>query len=369
MHLESYQIAVVGGVAVVFVVILYLLLKKRPKKESASLEVEEPKVEEEKQKNQPEEINKNSVNTTEKTQKDIEPEQKKVQEVTTEEKVEEKIEEPLQNGTPNFKTRPVPPHGKIKKEDFAQFAGMRVLLAEDNLINQKVMLGLLKDSGMDIVVANDGQEALDILAKDSDFALVLMDAHMPNIDGFEATRIIRKNPQYNHIAVIALSGDTASDDIKKMKDAGMSDTLEKPLKMDDFYDILYAYNVEKPKTETQSPKKSETVFLDTNAGLAICGGDSDLYKELLKEFLEDYGNSGALFEQLINENKLEEADKLLLDIVGVSANLGAQELHDVASKSKTLLKTAETNLSALAETYKNSLQETVALINKYMQEN
>ena len=369
MHLESYQIAVVVGVAVVLLVILYLLLKKRSKKEVSPEDIEQ-QVEEDKQESQPEEIKKDTIDratddrTTEEP-KERATEQEKVEEVV----IEEEKEEALQSSTPDFKTRPVPTHGKIKKEDFTQFSGMRVLLAEDNIINQKVMLGLLKDSGMDIVVANDGQEALDILEKDSNFVLVLMDAHMPNVDGFEATKIIRKNPKYNHIAVIALSGDTASDDIKKMKDAGMSDTLEKPLKMDAFYDILYAYNIEKPKTETPTAEISEKKFLNTEAGLAICGGDSDLYKELLKEFLENYINSAASLEQLIQKNRLEEADKLLLDIMGISANLGAERLHDIASKSKSILKSQEANLSEALKTYTNNLKESILLINRYIQDN
>ncbi|WP_434657042.1 response regulator [Sulfurimonas sp. NW9] len=89
----------------------------------------------------------------------------------------------------------VPRHAKITKEDFKIFAGERILLAEDNLINQKVILGVLGDSGIEVVVANDGQEALDILKTDKNFLIILMDAHMPRVDGFEATRAIRHDPQ------------------------------------------------------------------------------------------------------------------------------------------------------------------------------
>jgi len=96
----------------------------------------------------------------------------------------------------------------ITKDNFKEFEGLRLLIAEDNLINQKVIVGLLKDSGINIKIANDGQECLDILAEDPNYPIILMDAHMPRIDGLEATRQIRANPAYDHITVMALSGDT-----------------------------------------------------------------------------------------------------------------------------------------------------------------
>ncbi len=84
--------------------------------------------------------------------------------------------------------RSVPEHGKITKQNFSEFAGERILVAEDNPINQKVLLGLLAGSGIELVLADDGQEALDILENDTNFLMILMDAHMPRVDGFEATR-------------------------------------------------------------------------------------------------------------------------------------------------------------------------------------
>lgn len=237
--------------------------------------------------------------------------------------------------------RDVPPHGKITKENFKEFDGQRILLAEDNLINQKVILGLLADSGIDVVVANDGQEALNILQNDTDFTVILMDAHMPNIDGFEATRRIRENPDYNHIVVVALSGDTASDDIRKMTEAGMSEHLEKPLKMDALYDILYAYNVEKDKEASEDSADTIRVIstkeLDGEKGLDICGGDETFYHEILSEFLQTYNNSDETLIAMLEAGELKKADKLLLDIVGVSANIGAQKLHNVATQIKDSL--------------------------------
>ncbi|MFT7859826.1 MAG: response regulator [Sulfurimonas sp.] len=240
-----------------------------------------------------------------------------------------------------LKKREVPIHGKIVKEDFQEFAGTRLLLAEDNMINQKVILGLLADSGIEVVVANDGQEALEILEEDSDFIAVLMDAHMPRVDGFEATRRIRQNSDYDHIVIVALSGDTAADDIRKMTEAGMSEHLEKPLKMDALYDVLYAYTSDASQENQEDAVDTIDVVstreLDGEKGLEICGGDDNFYHEILNEFLQTYSNSDEQLISMLENDELAKADKLLLDIVGVSANIGAVKLNNIATHIKDSL--------------------------------
>ena len=286
------------------------------------------------------------------------------------EKEEQKVSEqtPLQTKTPNvvqsenispshkkIKTA-IPTHGKITKEDFTTFKGERILLAEDNIINQKVILGLLGDSGMEIVVANDGQEALDILKDDNDFMLILMDAHMPRVDGFEATKIIKQDPRYNDITIVALSGDIASDDIKKMKEAGMSEHLEKPLKVDALYDILYQYSKKAQNTQTQ------LVSLDIQKGLQISGNDINFYHDILKEFLSTYSNSAQTLELLLKNNKSTQADQLLLDIIGVSANIGADALTQYANELKDSIK-HDNRISI--QKYKEELNILISKINDY----
>ena len=373
--LMHYRLEIIAALAVLVLIILYFLLTKRPKKKEILLEIEPAIVDEYELQTQPKSSEEDiyDLNTKEKTQEQQEEPQIQ-QDLLSNETLEQLQTQPQpqaepQEFIPQFKKQIVPPHGKIKKEDFQRFQGKRILLAEDNIINQKVILGLLSGSGIDVVIANDGQEALNILETDDDFMLILMDAHMPNIDGFEATKIIRKNPKYDHIVVVALSGDTASDDIKKMKEAGMSETLEKPLKIDDFYDILYAYDTQ-PSSQTQPEKKQTgSSILDIQEGLNICGADKEFYKDLLKEFLRDYGKSDEALEILIKEKKYEEADRLLLDIIGVAANLGAKKLHNIAVTAKEILKTHNTDLSATLATYKEALQQTLHAIKTYIQEN
>ena len=237
---------------------------------------------------------------------------------------------------------PVPQHGKITKENFKDFNGVKLLVAEDNLINQKVIDGLLNTSGIEITIADDGQIALDILENNSDFHMVLMDVHMPRVDGFEATRMIRANPKYEHIVVVALSGDIAVDDIRRMKEAGMQEHLEKPLRMEALYDILYAYTKSQSVSNDNPPiEVIMTQELNGDKGLEICGNDEKFYKDILNEFLLTYTDTSNRLLELLGDGKVKLADALLLDFIGITANIGADRIKEVALDLKELISDSE----------------------------
>ncbi len=262
--------------------------------------------------------------------------------------------------------RNVVQHGKITKQNFKEFAGIRILVAEDNLINQKVLTGLLADSGIELVIANDGKEALDILEKDRDFLMILMDAHMPRVDGFAATRQIRTNPDYDNIVIVALSGDTAADDVRKMQEAGMSEHLEKPLRMDALYDIIYAYTGALTPNDNEYVNVIITPELNGDKGLAICGGDEHFYLEILNEFVLTYSHSANQLNDLLQNENFKEADKLLLDILGISANIGAELLHETAYSLKDALNdTQEKSYLTLVEQYQTHLEALLEDIKEY----
>lgn len=264
-----------------------------------------------------------------------------------------------------FQKRAVPSHEKITKQHFSEFSGERILVAEDNPINQKVILGVMSDSGIEVIVANDGQEALDILENDSNFLMILMDAHMPRIDGFEATRIIRSNPKYDHILIVALSGDIATDDVQKMKDAGMDEQLAKPLRMEALYGVIYAYSTKETKKEVKPA--IATKILDSDKGLETCGGDETFYREILSEFIDDYGNSSQTLGELLRIHNIQAADALLLDIIGVSENIGAHDLGEIASNMKLSLRdTDERNYFSFYDQYKVHFEKLVQEIRAYL---
>ncbi len=262
--------------------------------------------------------------------------------------------------------REVPSHGKISKENFKEFKGVKLLVAEDNIINQKVIYGLLSGSGIEITMAENGQVTLDILEKNHDFDMILMDARMPKINGLEATRKIRANEKYADIVIIALSGDISPEDINKMLDAGMEEHLEKPLKMNAFYDILYAYTkgiVEK----NEFIEIAMTKELDAVRGLEVCGGDDIFYKDILNDFIQNYTNISHELTKLLDENNEILADAILLDFIGITANIGAQNIQDVAIKLKeTIADIEEKSYITLLEEFEQHLQILLADIKKYI---
>ncbi len=375
--LEQYQTEIFALVALLVVVLIYIMIKNKSSQEPVQPEIDEPE----------EETAQDVVDEYDNTEENVVEEDPETV-VATEEEPEDEFagkeegsfdNEPNQREADNtpptkpthsIKKREVPPHDKITKDNFQEFSGERILVAEDNLINQKVIKGLLADSGIEITIADDGQEALDILEKDSNYLLVLMDAHMPRVDGFEATRIIRANPEYNHILVVALSGDTAADDIKKMTEAGMSEHLAKPLRMEALYEIIYAYTGTDSDSTQEDKDESITSYvtkeLDGDQGLDVCGGDEDFYHEILNEFVATYENSTQELGDLLRSGDLKAADKLLLDLVGITANIGAKNLNEISKIIKASLNdTTEKSYLTLVDQYKTSLDNLIKDIKEY----
>ncbi|KRV75773.1 hybrid sensor histidine kinase/response regulator [Pseudomonas citronellolis] len=130
----------------------------------------------------------------------------------------------------------IQPQRQLPGEAPEQFAA-RVLLVEDNPVNQLVARGLLQKLGCRVRVAADGQEALDALAEE-DFELVLMDCNMPVMDGYEATRRIRQAPRWKDLPVIALTANALPDERERCRLAGMDDYLAKPFHRDEMAAML-----------------------------------------------------------------------------------------------------------------------------------
>ena len=120
-------------------------------------------------------------------------------------------------------------------EVMARLSGVRVMLVEDNEMNQELAMELLSQAQMKVVLANNGQEALDILGKDDKFDCVLMDCQMPVMDGYAATREIRKNPAWTKLPVIAMTANAMAGDKEKVLEAGMWDHIAKPLNVADMF--------------------------------------------------------------------------------------------------------------------------------------
>ncbi|EDZ61236.1 protein containing signal transduction response regulator receiver region domain [Sulfurimonas gotlandica GD1] len=373
--LETYFNEIIAAIAILILIVVYFMIKKSQQKQKDDFEDSTPVLNKK-------EVKKEVVKEVSVVEAAQEPEPIVMQEIVEainfkalsgEEEgsfgVEESITQVQEikiTPKPKRTKRDVPPHSKITKENFKEFAGQKILVAEDNIINQKVISGLLADSGIEVTIADDGQFLLEILEKDSDFNFILMDAHMPRVDGFEATRRIRKNPNYDHIIIIALSGDTAPDDVRKMSEAGMEEHLEKPLKIEAMYNILYAYNDSTQIIPDEFVEIVITKELDTDKGLNICGDDVEFYHEILNEFVSTYSESPAKLQEFINHNEMQKADRYLLDLSGITANIGANNISKIASGLKeAIVNHEDKKYIELIKEYTKSLYDLLEDIKKY----
>jgi len=141
---------------------------------------------------------------------------------------------------------------KKLKESLKKFAGETLLLAEDNEINRSIINGLLAGTEINIIAAVTGKEAVEIVETNGDISVILMDIQMPIMDGFEASRRIRQDPEKDLIPIIAVTGNTLESDIQNISNAGMNGHIAKPIDVNTFYTTLY-YAFEKSRNHSKSP--------------------------------------------------------------------------------------------------------------------
>ncbi len=212
------------------------------------------------------------------------------------------------------------------KNDLDILKGKNILLVEDNTINQNIIIGLLENSGINIDIANNGKEAIEkVELTPAKYKLILMDIQMPIIDGYAATKIIQ---QLNKdIPIIALTANAMKKDIKKTKQYGMVEHLNKPIDIEKLYTALLKYmtvkvvNINEKEIEIPLFKN-----IDIEVGLSYLAKNKRLYLKILNDF---YENNKNLKLENLNEIELE---RTVHTIKGLSANIGALGLNSVAKE-------------------------------------
>lgn len=229
----------------------------------------------------------------------------------------------------------------VTLEKFSEFRDTSILLVEDNFINQKVLLGILGKSAINITVANNGQEALDILEKEKTFNIVLMDINMPVMDGYTATKHIRTNKEHDQLPIIALTALTSKSEIDSMFNSGMNAYLAKPLKKEKLFSALAMFITNKKENRRKTVRYEErTMKLDgLNIELGIQNSNSNdfFYQEILSEFIDAYGDSDKIFMKLVNDYRFEQLRMLCLDVRGLSASIGAEDMNELSTEVLKLL--------------------------------
>lgn len=261
----------------------------------------------------------------------------------------------------------------VTKESFKDFSGKKLLIAEDHIINQKLLISLLELSGMDISIANNGQEAVDMVKeRKGEFDLVLMDINMPIMDGYTATQMIRLDKQYDGLPIVAFTALVLDSEIQKMFNSGINAFLAKPLNLGKLYTALSLYLSDKeeevPKEKPMETKEKITYEgLDIQMGIKRASNSEALYLEVLKEFNTAYGNSDEIFVKLIQEHRYEQVKMLCIDMRGLTGTICANDMHALVTEIlQQILYKKFDRLTNFKEKYIYELQKLRRSIDKYI---
>ena len=174
------------------------------------------------------------------------------------------------------KSRPIK-YGVEKISEIGNIRGARVLLAEDNEINQQVATELLEKAGLRVTIANNGKEAIKAI-EGSEFDLVLMDVQMPEMDGLEATGYIRENPRFSNLPIVAMTAQAMTGDREKCIEAGMDDYVTKPIDVNDLFSALVKWIKPKDRKITDTDALENGAFRLTKNRMKIT--NCQLFPEL-----------------------------------------------------------------------------------------
>ena len=245
--------------------------------------------------------------------------------------------------------------------------GARILLVEDNEINQQIAMELLEQTGCVVTTANNGKDALDILLLQQ-FDAVLMDIQMPIMDGLEAARRARELPVpgIRVMPILAMTAHALESDKVKSLQAGMQEHLTKPIDPRKMYEALAKW-IRSDKASGAGHAQSGGAMpggsgdmpgLSVQAALRNLGGNESLYIKLLSRFVANYEHAPRQVSDALEAGDQQLAVRLAHTIKGVAANLGALSLASVAGDLESAL-AANMEHSALLTQMREVLRQTV----------
>lgn len=229
--------------------------------------------------------------------------------------------------------------------------GVRLLLVEDNEINQQIAVELLEGSGASVRVANNGQEAVDILFGEPQpppFDAVLMDLQMPVLDGYQATAKIRSDARFGELPILAMAAHATLEERQKCLESGMNDHISKPIDPGKLFDTVGRYC--KPLAAEEAPAKASPPVevdlpaiegLETRDGLRRVGGNRKLYRKLLGQFAEQQGRTAESIATALADGDRALAERLAHTLKGVAGSIGAPGLQTLAGELEKAIRAAE----------------------------
>lgn len=238
-----------------------------------------------------------------------------------------------------------PQKGMKYIREIEKIKGARILLTEDNEINQQVASELFADSGLIVEIANNGSQSVEMVLSSgipSKYDIVLMDIQMPVMDGYTATRKIRENKAYDPLPIVAMTADAMIGIKEKCYEAGMQDFVTKPIDPDEVFGMLVKWikpgqreivlqSTPKPDSRGELMDVPKFVNIDVDEGLRRVSGNSKLYLSLIEKFYEKYQTVTDEIKKAIKQTDQEKAVRLAHTIKGLAGSLGAVKLNKAAA--------------------------------------
>ena len=232
----------------------------------------------------------------------------------------------------------------LDKDSLRSIQGARILLVEDNEINQQVAQEILAGAGFIVDIANNGKEGVEMVMA-SAYDVVLMDVQMPVMDGYEATRNIREIAEYKDLPILAMTASAMVSDVEQATQAGMNAHVAKPIDPPQLFATLAQWikpgerdipdHLVAKQEESLQEQEDELPLslpgIDVKTGLSRVGGNQKLYLNLLSKFRKNQGTSISEITSALENGDIELATRLAHTIKGVSGNIGAIELHAAAA--------------------------------------
>ncbi|MBF0273547.1 MAG: PAS domain S-box protein [Magnetococcales bacterium] len=261
------------------------------------------------------------------------------------------------------------------QEAVAKLRGARVLLVEDNDMNQELAMDLLSGVGMEVVVAGNGQEALDRLRADDRFDGVLMDCQMPVMDGYTATREIRKNPAWDRLPVIAMTANAMAGDREKVIAVGMCDHIAKPLDVEEMFVILSKWITPAVAVPASTPVvgsrgsgedeiPQDVPGLDVQSGLKRMVGKKGLYLSMLRKFVAGQKDVPERIRETLADGDRESAERLAHTLKGTAGNIGASGVQAEAALVESAIRENRdpSTILALVDTVEGQLDALIGAL-------
>ncbi|NVK19443.1 MAG: response regulator [Methylocystaceae bacterium] len=245
-----------------------------------------------------------------------------------------------------------------------ELAGTRILLCDDNEINRQVGQEILQGAGILVDMAENGKEASDMVLNEADteyYDAILMDIQMPEMDGYEATGVIRADARFEDLPIIAMTAHAMRSEHNKCISAGMNDHLTKPVEPDHLFETLAQWVKTRPKKakpferpEPVAPKPKDRKILpptmagiDLDGGLERLGGNSALYRELLEIFKRDRANLVNEIKQSLKEKDQDNARMIAHSIKGVAGAIAANDIFEASRELEDALARGKTDVSKI----------------------